>query len=34
MKFAIRILLILAALFLVFVAWVLWYYRPTLEYVR
>jgi hypothetical protein len=34
MKLARRILFILAALLLVFAAWVLWYYRPTLEYVR
>jgi len=34
MKLAIRILLILAALLLMFVAWEFWYYRPTIEYVR
>jgi len=34
MKLAKRILLILAGLLVVFVVWVLWYYRPTIEYVR
>jgi hypothetical protein len=34
MKIALRVLLILVALFLVVVGWAWWFYRPTIEYVR